>query len=128
VDSTKPLIGANSPAEIIKVALEEHAAANQLCEIALENQSDEEEVDTDVKSQDWPSSQIIKLFLIGIAITLTTNLPSAFTHTSINTAFAEVNLYLNVSYESRGIHLDMQDYVWLRSIIGACWYAGQVRF
>lgn len=127
MDSTKALIGTNSPAEIIKVALEEHAA-NQLSEIALDCQDDEKETEKTVNSQDWPSLQIIKLFLIGIAITLTTNLPSAFTHTSINTAFSEVNSYLNVSYESRGRVLESQDYVWLRSIIGACWYCGQVSF
>jgi hypothetical protein len=67
----------------------------------------------------WPRRQIIKLFLIGIALTLTTNFPSAFTHTSVNTAFVKVNEYLNNSYVEREVELEKQHYIWLRSIIGS---------
>jgi hypothetical protein len=126
-DSTKQLVAPEDAAQLIKIALDEHKQQEyRLDEVQLDEKPNIESGAHSYSSDAWPRRQIIKLFLIGIAITLTTNLPSAFTHTSINTAYTKVNEYLNVSYEGRGQHLEKQDYVWLRSIIGSSWYAGQV--
>ncbi|KAK0399927.1 hypothetical protein QR680_003278 [Steinernema hermaphroditum] len=70
--------------------------------------------------------QTLRLFLIGIVLTCITNFPSGFTHTSVNTAVAEVNHYINDSYYQRGNELDNTDVSLLRSTINSCWYVGQV--
>ncbi|KAI1699194.1 sugar transporter domain-containing protein [Ditylenchus destructor] len=73
-----------------------------------------------------PFRQTIKLVLIGIVLTCITNFPSAFMHTSVNTAVSEVNNYLNRSYVARDDPLDKQGYVLFKSVFNSCWYAGQV--
>uniref|UniRef100_A0A1I7ZK24 MFS domain-containing protein n=1 Tax=Steinernema glaseri TaxID=37863 RepID=A0A1I7ZK24_9BILA len=73
-----------------------------------------------------PFWQTLKLFVIGIVLTSITNFPSAFTHTSVNTAVRELNTYINDSFIERGNELDNTDVSLLRSTINSCWYVGQV--
>ncbi|KHN83377.1 Solute carrier family 2, facilitated glucose transporter member 3 [Toxocara canis] len=68
----------------------------------------------------------VKLFLIGCVLSVLTNIPSGFTHTSVNTAMNELNAYLNESFIIRGIYLSHMDLSYLRSAINSCWYAGQI--
>lgn len=71
--------------------------------------------------------QTIKLILIGICLACITNFPSAFMHTSVNTAVNELNQYLNRSYNvHRGRTLEAADFSLIRSIMHSIWYAGQV--
>ncbi|KAE9547474.1 hypothetical protein FO519_009313 [Halicephalobus sp. NKZ332] len=72
------------------------------------------------------NSKTIKLFLIGCALTCITNLFSAFSHTSINTAVDEVNDYIRTSYANRNIYLDDSKVVFIRGIYNSIYYAGQV--
>lgn len=74
----------------------------------------------------YRTSKTIKLFLIGCALTCITNLFSAFSHTSINTAVDEVNDYIRTSYANRNIHLDDSKVVFIRGIYNSIYYAGQV--
>ncbi|CAJ0937175.1 unnamed protein product, partial [Mesorhabditis belari] len=68
----------------------------------------------------------IRLFLLMSILTSIANFPSAFTHTSINTAVHEVNEYLNRSYAQREIILENHHISIIRSTINCVWYLGQV--
>uniref|UniRef100_A0AC34PVX3 Major facilitator superfamily (MFS) profile domain-containing protein n=1 Tax=Panagrolaimus sp. JU765 TaxID=591449 RepID=A0AC34PVX3_9BILA len=69
---------------------------------------------------------VIKLFLIGCVLTCITNFPSAFTHTSVNTAVEKIDVYINGSFVSRGQAFSDTMVIVIRSAFNNCWYAGQV--
>ncbi|KAI6174376.1 Solute carrier family 2, facilitated glucose transporter member 3 [Aphelenchoides besseyi] len=73
----------------------------------------------------WSWKQTVKLFCIGILLTLTTNFPSAFTHTSVNTAGDTLDHYINVSYVNRNWELNLDEHTFIKVIINNCWYVGQ---
>ncbi|CAD5218210.1 unnamed protein product [Bursaphelenchus okinawaensis] len=73
-----------------------------------------------------PWRNFIKLILIGCAMTTITNFPSAFTHTSVNTAVKELKGYLNESFDERGWELNREQQSVVHGFVNSCWFAGQV--
>ena len=56
----------------------------------------------DSKKQKMISKRnLVKLFVVGALMTLTTNFPSGFTNSSVNTAVVELKRFLNESYSER---------------------------
>ncbi|VDD96106.1 unnamed protein product [Enterobius vermicularis] len=69
---------------------------------------------------------IIRLFAISTILTLTTNFPSGFTNSSINTAIVELNRFINESYTSRGWNITSLGYSMIRSATLNCWFVSQI--
>ncbi|CAJ0951971.1 unnamed protein product, partial [Mesorhabditis belari] len=63
---------------------------------------------------------------MGCVLSCITNLFSAFTHTSINTAVDEIDKYLEESYKQRGVTMDDGKISLIRGIYNSIYYAGQV--
>ncbi|KAL7078466.1 hypothetical protein ACQ4LE_002672 [Meloidogyne hapla] len=78
------------------------------------------------KRRPFPLKQTIRLVAVGCVLTSATNFPSAFMHTSVNTAVAELDIYLSQSYTERGNEFEEKDYSLIRSAFNSCWYAGQI--
>jgi hypothetical protein len=72
----------------------------------------------------WTRLQTVKLVLIGCALTFITNFPSSFLHTSVNTAVASVNNYINGSYIERGVE-NFDQHTLVKALINNCWFVGR---
>ncbi|VDD96639.1 unnamed protein product [Enterobius vermicularis] len=70
--------------------------------------------------------QAAKLFAICILLTITTNFPSGFTNSSINTAVEELRRFINESYSQRDVALTEVEQTLIRSGTLNCWYIMQV--
>lgn len=73
-----------------------------------------------------PWRQAVKLVLLGCAFTVITNFPSAFTHTSVNTAVAELREYLDSSFDERGWDLNKEQQSMAHGFVNSCWFVGQI--
>lgn len=69
---------------------------------------------------------VIKLFAICAILTLTTNFPSGFTNSSINTAVFELNRFINESYADRGVNVGRTSHSLIRSATLNCWFVSQI--
>uniref|UniRef100_A0A0N5AUY0 MFS domain-containing protein n=1 Tax=Syphacia muris TaxID=451379 RepID=A0A0N5AUY0_9BILA len=69
---------------------------------------------------------LIKLFAIASILALTTNFPSGFTNSSINTAVAELNRFINESYSNRGLNISDLGYSMIKSATLNCWFVSQI--
>lgn len=68
----------------------------------------------------------LRLFFIGCVMTAVTNFPSAFTHTSLNTAVIRLDDFIYTSFERRGSPMQEHEVSLLKSFMNSVWYAGQV--
>ncbi|KAI6227569.1 Solute carrier family 2, facilitated glucose transporter member 3 [Aphelenchoides fujianensis] len=74
----------------------------------------------------WSWRQTVKLTLIGCALSFITNFPSAFLHTSVNTAVASLDTYINESYIDREWQLEVHEHTMIKALVNNCWFAGQI--
>lgn len=69
---------------------------------------------------------IIKLLVICSILALTTNFPSGFPNSSVNTAVEELRRFLNESFESRGWRLSKMGQSLFHSATLNCWFVCQI--